>query len=231
MSSQASCVVSRIAFALDTSDLGEASKLIELLDPYVDAYKVGLEYFIANRTLPTTSKPIILDLKLHDIPNTVARAIESAAKLGAKYLTLHIQQRETLLRAREVANKHGIVLLGVSVLSSMTDDDVVDVIGVEDVSVSHQISVKVALGYDCGLRGFVCSPREIGKMKAAYPDAFWLVPGVRSSGVDVGDQRRIGTPLEAIRDGASMIVVGREVRCSDDPVSVMKRIHQDIGER
>jgi len=219
-----------IAFALDVSSKKQANHFIELLEPYVAAFKVGLEYFISNGSLPKTNKPIILDLKLHDIPETVTRAVESACCLdNVKYITLHVQQWATLMRATELANIAGVTLLGVSVLSSMSDKDIKDIDGIvgEDV-VRNQMLGKVKHGYSCGLRGFVCSPQEIKMLKNEYPDAFFLVPGIRSKGTESGDQKRIGTPAQAIKDGASMIVVGRQVRDAIDPVEEIKRIRREI---
>lgn len=220
----------RIAFAVDVPNYVDASNLIGVLKGHVGAFKIGLELFIACGPWITkqTDLPIILDLKLHDIPETVERAVKSAGNLGVKFMTLHVQQRRALEKAVAAAEPFGIKLLGVTVLTSMDDDDCQD-LGYVPLQPSTRALSMAQFGHDCGLRGFVCSPQEVAKLKALLPDAFFLVPGVRSVDSDKGDQERIGTPSQAVKDGADLIVVGRPIRDAKDPVAAAKAIAMEIG--
>jgi orotidine-5'-phosphate decarboxylase len=216
----------KIAFAMDVSSIAEASKFETLLEGHVGALKIGLELFISCPTFKTPI-PTILDLKLHDIPETVARAVKAGGDKGAKYMTLHVQQRKTLEEAVKAAEPFGITLFGVTVLTSMNDDDCKD-LGYVPLQPSTRAMMLAQHGYDCGLRGFVCSPQEVGKLKQAFPQAVFLVPGVRPAGSDAGDQKRVGTPAQAVRDGADLIVVGRPIRDAKDPVAAAKAIAAEI---
>ncbi len=226
--------------ALDVPDTREALKLIDGLDSRVRWVKIGLELFIASgpRSVEVFSEdlatPVVLDLKLYDIPETVERAVKVGGDLGVKYMTLHIQQRETLERAVRAAEPFGITLLGVTVLTSMTSRDIEDlhmrttVLGESYEQPSIRAEALAKHGYDCGLRGFVCSPQEVLKLRSSFPDAFFLVPGVRPAGAVVGDQKRVGTPGQTVKDGANMIVVGRPIRDAQDPAKVVEDILAEI---
>jgi orotidine-5'-phosphate decarboxylase len=216
----------RIAFAMDVSTVAEASKFETVLSGHVGALKVGLELFISCPGFKTPI-PTILDLKLHDIPETVARAVKAGGDRGAKFMTLHIQQRKTLEMAVKAAEEFKMTLLGVTVLTSMNDDDCKD-LGYVPLQPSTRALSMAQFGHDCGLRGFVCSPHEVGKLKGAFPKAFFLVPGVRPSGSDAGDQKRVGTPAQAVKDGADLIVVGRPIRDAKDPIAAAKAIAAEI---
>jgi len=233
-----------ICFALDGMNGAGASRYVEMLEEHVGAFKVGLELFIRTGKLPKTSKPVILDLKLHDIPETVSRAVAAGCDAGAKFMTLHVQQREALKQAVAVAAPYGCTLLGVTVLTSMTQQDCEDLRfkgfntnpeSPGEPRTSHPfIGMRVQhladFGYGCGLRGFVCSPQEVGSLHTKHPDAFYLVPGVRPLGSAVGDQRRTGTPGGAVIDGASLIVIGRPIRDAEDPVEAAKAILAEVRE-
>lgn len=226
-----------ICFALDGMNEAGASRYVELLEEHVGAFKVGLELFIRTRGLPKTSKPIVLDLKLHDIPETVSRAVTAGCDLGAKFMTLHIQQRAALEAALSVAAPYGCTLLGVTVLTSMTEQDCVDLrfLGAwggpsmgPSCDPGRRAAALASFAYEVGLRGFVCSPQEVGALKNLCPEAFFLVPGVRPAGSATGDQQRVGTPAQAVRDGANLIVVGRPIRDAADPVAAAKAILHEI---
>lgn len=230
----------RIIFAVDVSDRDQAVNLIERLRGYVGVFKVGLERFIADgpsflawmsyaaKEDGYTSPSIMLDLKLHDIPETIERAILQAdyCRFG---LTIHIQQREAMVRAVKAAEKTGTRLLGVSILSSMTDQDLID-LGIRGSSVEAIVRKRVALAYDCGITGFVCSPKEVSIIREAFPKTLLVVPGVRPEGSNPGDQKRIGTPKQAIQDGADYIVVGRPIRDAEDPVKAAQAIAAEIAQ-
>lgn len=233
---------SPVCFALDFPNLGQAANFVKdhRLHEHLGAVKVGLELFISSgpRAVQVFKDEmgldVVLDLKLHDIPETVARAVKAGGDLGVEYMTLHVQQRATLEAAVKAAEPFGIRLLGVTVLTSMEQQDLSD-LGVDfqgtPVSfnfVSEVVLARAKLGASCGLSGFVCSPSEVSALKAEVPDAFFLVPGVRPAGANIGDQKRVGTPLQAVRDGASMIVVGRPIRDAEFPEEATKDILREL---
>ncbi len=220
-----------ICFALDVPSSAEADRLINVLYPHVGAFKVGLELFIAAHRegwWPSTSVPLVLDLKLHDIPETVARAVKAGGDLGAKLMTLHVQQRAALEAAVKAAEPFGIQLLGVTVLTSMKEEDVSDLARPRGLSISDLVDDLFDHGRDCGLSGFVCSPLEVSRLKSALPEGFFLVPGVRPAGAALGDQQRVGTPSQAVKDGASLIVVGRPIRDAINPAVAAQEILQEV---
>lgn len=220
---------SPIAFALDFPNLADALHFVDSnqLGPLIGAVKVGLELFVANG--PQAVKafwgiPVILDLKLHDIPATVERAVKAGGDLGVKYMTLHIQQHAALEVAVRAAEPFKMTLLGVTVLTSMAVEDFQDLAydydgrDLRGISVvEYRVRQLALFGESWGLKGFVCSPQEVKRLREDLPEAFFLVPGVRSGTAGKDDQKRTGTPREAILDGASMIVVGRQIRDAADP--------------
>lgn len=222
-----------ICFALDVPTSRVAEDYVANLEPHVGAFKVGLELFIASGGLPETTRPIVLDLKLHDIPETVGRAVRAGGDLGARFMTLHIQQRATLESAIKAAEEYDMTLLGVTVLTSMTERDCRDLlVHANDDDPTYCTPGERAVGlakfaYEVGLRGLVCSPQEVKVLKTFCPDAFFLVPGVRPAGSATGDQRRVGTPSQAVRDGANLIVVGRPIRDAQNPVAAAQAILQE----
>ena len=172
---------------------------------------------------------IFLDLKLHDIPNTVAAAVRSAAALGAQMLTLHAAGGPAMLAAARSALE-GLVdppeLLAVTVLTSM-DAAQLHAAGISR-QPADQVELLARVALQAGLRGFVCSPLETARVRAlAGPDAVLVVPGIRPAGADTGDQKRVATPAEALRSGASYLVVGRPIAQSPDPAAAAEAI---IGE-
>lgn len=227
----------RIIFAADFPSVREAAEFVSKheLWEHVGFVKVGLELFMSSGPLAVQAftSPVMLDLKLHDIPETVERAILTVRDLGAKFLTVHIQQRETLRRAVKAAEKAGVQLLGITVLTSMTDADLKDLSPVDDggmLPAIGRVAVhRARLGWDEGLTGFVCSPNEVGDIrKALGPKATLVVPGIRPKGSEAGDQARIGTPKTAIVHGADYLVVGRPIRDAADPVAACKAIAREI---
>lgn len=220
--------MSHIAFALDVPDEHEAQRYVDMLEDHVAAFKVGLELFTASGRLPRTKKPLILDLKLHDIPNTVAQTIKAGAARGATHMTLHIQQQDTLEAAVEAATQEDVTLLGVTVLTSTGSHDFED-LRWQDEPLKTRVQELAIFGWDCGIRGFVCSPQEVKDITSLFSSAFLLVPGVRPKGSSINDQLRVGTPKQAVEDGASWIVVGRPIRLAKDPVAAAQSINQEIG--
>lgn len=225
----------KIILALDVPNFRCAEALAESMVGEVGVLKVGLELFIAAGRQAVelgarTGHDIFLDLKIHDIPETVERAVHQAVDLGVRFVTVHSQQRDALERASRVTEGTGTTVLAVTVLTSMSDDDL-RWLGVST-RASDQAVFLASQAYRSGIRGFVCSPAEVGLLAGACPNSTLVVPGIRpgfaSSGRD--DQKRTGTPSQAIRDGASFLVVGRPIRDADDKVLAARAIAREIFE-
>jgi len=226
----------RIAFPLDVSSLYEARALASRVATGVGVFKVGLELFVSTGPSILSlgvehDRPIFLDLKLHDIPETVERAVAAAAAHGVRYLTLHASGGPEMLRRaaaraeKEAAGK--TTLLAVTVLTSMSDDDL-HATGV-DAPAEVQVSKLARLAWESGIRGFVCSPLEVAALRRAFPEALLVVPGVRPLGVAAGDQKRVATPGDTIRGGADLLVIGRPIRDAADPLAAAASIAQEIA--
>jgi orotidine-5'-phosphate decarboxylase len=226
----------KIVFPLDVSNESEARALAARVADGVGVLKVGLELFVAEgpRVLAIGKehdRPIFLDLKLHDIPETVERAVASAAAHGVRYLTVHAAGGAAMLRrAAERARKESadLRILAVTVLTSMSDEDLAST-GVP-ASSHDQVARLAKLAWDAGVRGFVCSPLEVALLRNTLgPDAELVVPGVRPAGAAAGDQKRIATPAEAIRSGANLLVIGRPIRDAADPRAAAAAIAAEIA--
>lgn len=222
--------------ALDTPKVEAALDLSVSLKPYVGGLKLGLEFFCANgpagiEALKACDLPVFLDLKLHDIPNTVAGALRSLAPLAPAFLTLHAQGGEEMMKraaetAREEAMKAGVSapkLLGVTIMTSLNADDLRAQGG--DGNVAAQVERLAKLTQSAGLDGIVCSPHEVEAMrKSLGSDMILVVPGIRPEGADKGDQKRVMTPKEALAKGADILVIGRPITQADDPQAAAKSI-------
>lgn len=224
----------RIVFPLDVPDLAQARALIGALAGEVGVFKVGLELYTAVgpdavRAVHDAGAACFLDLKLHDIPETVGRAVTVAAKLGVRYLTVHAAGGPRMLvRAAESARGSATRLLGVTVLTSL-DADEVSAIGLEG-GIEGAASRLGNLAVDSGIDGLVCSPHECGALRRAVGSGpLLVVPGVRPAGADAGDQKRVATPAAAISDGADLLVIGRPIRDADDRRAAARAIAAEIG--
>ena len=231
----------KIYCALDTTDVDHAVSLALALKGTIGGIKLGLEFFCAAgpdgfRQVAKTGMPLFLDLKFHDIPNTVAGAIRSVAPLAPRILTIHTQGGPAMMQAaaesaaRE-ADRYGVErpwVCGVTILTSLDDSDL-DAIGVSD-PVSAQVGRLAGLAQKNGLDGMVCSPKEISLARAATsPDFKLIVPGIRPSGSAVGDQKRVMTPYDAVTAGANVLVIGRPITGADDPVAAAKKIVESLS--
>jgi len=226
----------RLIVALDVPDSRSAMRLVAELEGTCSWFKVGLELFIS--TGPAVLEPIIarghnvfLDLKLHDIPNTVAGAVRSAAGLGVRMLTVHAGGGPAMLAAAKSALV-GIAnppeLLAVTVLTSM-DAEQLHAIGVERAP-SEQVVSMARLGLESGIRGFVCSPQEVAAVRALTgPQGVLVIPGIRPAGAAIGDQKRIAGPAEALRMGASYLVVGRPITQAPNPGEAAAAILEEMA--
>ena len=227
----------RLIVALDVADAAAAMRLVAELEGTVRWFKVGLELFVA--TGPAVLEPLIrrglnvfLDLKLHDIPNTVAGAVRSAAGLGARMLTVHAGGGPAMLAAAKAALvgiENPPELLAVTVLTSM-DAGQLQSVGV-DQTPGAQVEALARIGMAAGIRGFVCSPQEVGVVRALTgPEGVVVVPGIRPAGAAVGDQKRVAGPAEAIRQGASYLVVGRPITQATNPAEAARTILEEMAE-
>lgn len=227
--------VERIVFPLDVSDLAEAREYVTRLAGHVGVFKVGLELFTAVgpdavRAVHDAGGRCFLDLKIHDIPATMAGAVRSACALGVDYLTVHTSAGPTGLRACvEAASGSKTRLLGVTVLTSM-DAAELGAVGLE--GAPDQAVLRLAtMGVGAGLPGLVCSTHECAALRAALgPDVELIVPGIRPAGAALGDQKRAATPANAVREGATLLVVGRPIREAKDPVAAARAIADEISE-
>ena len=227
---------SRVIVALDYPDAASALQLVEGLTPDLCRLKVGKELF--TRAGPQLVEELVgrgfdvfLDLKFHDIPNTVASACHAAADLGVWMVNVHAQGGERmLLAAREGVARAARVplLIAVTILTSMDENDLAAV----GLSGTPQDNVMrlAALAHQCELDGVVCSPRETGMLRERLGADFSLItPGIRPAGSQADDQRRVMTPVDAISAGSSYLVIGRPVIRADDPVSVLRTINSELS--
>jgi orotidine-5'-phosphate decarboxylase len=216
-----------IFVALDTPSLEHARTLAEQVGPNAGGVKLGLEFFSANgpagvAAILRLGIPVFLDLKLHDIPNTVAKAVEALRPLEPAVLTVHAAGGRAMLEAAKAAAAPTTKVVGVTVLTSLDGDDLRS-IGVER-DPGEQVRGLAALCRDSGLDGIVCSGAEVGAAREAWPEGFFVVPGVRPAGGAVGDQKRVVSPREALCSGASILVIGRPITGADDPAAALRDI-------
>ncbi len=225
----------RIVFPLDYPTLAEASAGAAAVAPAVGVLKVGLELF--TREGPAAiglgrehGRDVFLDLKLHDIPETVERAVASAASHGVRYLTIHASGGRAMLeRAQNAAAKakRPLTLLAVTMLTSLDASDLW-AIGVAGTASEHVVRLA-RLAWDAGVRGFVASPDEARALRDALGrEPLIVTPGIRPAGAASGDQKRVATPASAIGDGADLLVVGRPIRDAADPAAAARAIAAEI---
>jgi orotidine-5'-phosphate decarboxylase len=227
----------RLIVALDLPDAAAAAALVARLEGTCHWFKVGLELFVAAG--PAVLEPLLnrghsvfLDLKFHDIPNTVAGAVRSAAALGVRMITIHAGGGPAMLAAARTALEglpNPPQLLAVTLLTSM-DAAQVDAIGL-DHTPATQVELLARMGLAEGIRGFVCSPHEVAKLRELTgPKGVLVTPGIRSAGANRLDQKRIATPAEALRRGASFLVVGRPITQAADPAAAAEAILREMAE-
>ena len=220
--------------ALDTSDLEAAAKLAGGLKGAVGGIKLGLEFFLANgpdgvqRVM--AGIPLFLDLKLHDIPNTVAGAVRSIAPLGVAMTTIHAAGGKAMMSAAADAARESTLrpwLLGVTILTSL-DQEALPTIGIAG-PMADAVKRLAALAQESGLDGAVCSPHEVAALRRQCGPHFKLVvPGIRPAGSDAGDQRRVMNPAEALAAGADVLVIGRPITGAADPAAAAKGIFERL---
>jgi len=221
----------RLIVALDLPDVRAAEGMVEKLGDAVSFYKVGFELALAGglplaQALARSGKKVFLDLKLHDIANTVARATERAAELGATFLTVHAFP-PTMRAAVEGRGKSALKILAVTVLTSWDDNDL------EEAGYSHSVRDLVRMraeqAREIGIDGLVASAAEAADLRKKIGAMLLVTPGIRPAGGAAGDQKRIVTPTEAIKAGADHLVVGRPVLIADDPKAAAEAIVAEIA--
>jgi orotidine-5'-phosphate decarboxylase len=223
----------KLIVALDVATKEKALDLIEELRDQISFFKIGLQLYTAEgpeivRAVRATGANVFLDLKLHDIPNTVALAIESAAQLDIQMLTIHLSGGEAMVRAAVSAKPPELLLLGVTVLTSV-DEQTIRQIGIPD-KIENQVLRLTKLGVENGIDGFVASPHEIATLRREFGDKIKIVvPGIRPAGSESGDQKRVMTPREAIHAGADYLVIGRPIIAHSHPSEAVTKILQELG--
>ncbi len=217
----------RIFVALDTPDLERARGVATRVRHHVGGVKLGLEFFAANgpagvRALEELGLPVFLDLKLHDIPNTVAKAVQALAPLAPAVLTVHASGGRAMLEDAKAAAHPDTKVVAVTMLTSLDASDLA-AIGVAGSPHDHVLRLA-ALAEEAGLDGIVCSGAEVKAAHAQWPKGFFVVPGVRPADGAAGDQKRVVTPRQALDDGASILVVGRPITQAEDPDAAARAI-------
>ncbi len=224
--------------ALDMQEVDAASAMAAQLSGYVGGLKLGLEFFMANgpggirAVTEAAGLPFFLDIKLHDIPNTVVGAMRAILPLKPALVTIHTgggpAMMEAAAKAAQEVGSERPQIIGVTVLTSLDDADL-RAVGVSG-NAGDQALGLAQLARDCGLDGAVCSPHEVAKLREACgPDFTLVVPGVRPSGADVGDQKRVMTPTEALSAGADVLVIGRPITQAIDPGAAAAAIASEIA--
>jgi len=225
----------KVIVALDFADTASALALVARLDPGLCRLKVGKELFTLAgpdlvRTLVSRGFDVFLDLKFHDIPNTVAAACRAAAGLGVWMLNVHAAGgRRMMMAAQEALSglPQRPYIIAVTVLTSMSAEDLIEV-GVAG-SPADQVLRLARLAQHCGLDGVVCSAQEAAMLRADLGAAFRLVtPGIRPAGTEAGDQRRVMTPAQALRAGATDLVIGRPITAAADPLAALRQINFEL---
>ena len=228
--------MNRVIIPLDVSSVSGALALGDQLGDEADFYKIGFELYTRGglevvRELVSRDKRVFLDIKLHDIPNTVARAVEAASDLGVDLLTLHASGGQRMMEAAAEARSGHLKLLGVTVLTSMTTDEMASVWGRKISLVRDEVFRLANLGKEAGLDGIVSSALEASWIRQKIGPSFLIVtPGIRPAGSSSDDQNRVATPREAIRNGADFLVIGRPITRADDPSAAFAAVLKEIEE-
>ncbi|MGI8991871.1 MAG: orotidine-5'-phosphate decarboxylase [Bryobacteraceae bacterium] len=223
-----------IIVALDLDSAGQARALVAALGPYIHFYKIGMELYAAAgmpfaRELIAQGHDVFLDMKFYDIGETVKRAVAQVAQTGIRFLTVH--GSDAVMRAAvEGRGNSALKLLAVTVLTSFDQRDLAD-LGYE-CPIGDLVALRARKAMAAGMDGLVASPLEAAAIrKITGPDALLVTPGVRSPGAGAGDQKRIATPAQALRDGADYLVIGRQVTRAPDPVRAVRALREEIAAR
>ena len=221
----------KIFCALDFSDLDETIHYVEIIKEHIGGIKLGLEFFCKNgpkgvERLKKFELPIFLDLKLHDIPNTVTKAVKNLTYLNPDYLTVHLNGGKRMIE--DIAKvKQNIKIIGVSMLTSLNKSDLED-FGLE-CNIEQYIENLVKIGSFSKIDGVVVSPVELKELRRKFKNLIFVTPGIRLPGDSQDDQKRVETPGTAIKNGANILVIGRSITNSKDPIQSIKKIMDNIN--
>jgi orotidine-5'-phosphate decarboxylase len=226
--------MSPVFVAVDTPQIDRALELAEAVRGFAGGLKLGLEFFTAQgpegvRRVGELGVPIFLDLKLHDIPNTVSKAVTALSVLEPSILTVHASGGQAMLEAAKAAAPAATKVVAVTVLTSLDASDL-QAAGV-DGSPAAQVERLSELARKSGVDGIVCSGAEVARAHDAWPQGFFVVPGIRPQGSDVADQKRVVTPSQALSDGASVLVIGRPITGARDPRRAIMDIADSLQQR
>lgn len=233
MKSPAPTARDRLIVALDFPSQAKALALVSVLSGSVSTYKIGLQLYTAAgpaivQAVAATGAKIFLDLKLHDIPNTVAKSVMAAGELGVQMLTVHLSGGSAMLKAAAEAKPPHLSLLGVTVLTSATQETLGE-IGI-DLQLPDQVIRLAELGKNCGIDGLITSPHEVAVLRERLGAEITLVtPGVRPAWAAADDQKRFTAPSEAIKAGADYLVIGRPITAAPDPRAAVERVVEEMG--
>ncbi len=230
--------MAELIVALDVQTRAEAVEKVKAIGDGVGFYKIGLELFTAEgpdvvKAVKDLGKKVFLDLKFHDIPRTVERAVRSGGKLGVDLMTIHSVGAKAMIRAAaDAAAEFGATgpkILAVTVLTSLDQTDLADV-GIVGRTPAEQVAAMARFATANGAHGLVCSPMEVGALsKMLAPGTLFITPGVRPAGAATGDQKRVATPADAVRDGATHLVVGRPILAAPDPAAAARAILAEMS--
>ena len=230
--------MAELIVALDVNNRVEAVDKVNKIGDSVSFYKIGLELFTAEgpdvvKAVKDLGKRVFLDLKFHDIPRTVERAVKSGGRLGVDLMTIHSVGGKAMIKAAADAagefGPNGPKILAVTVLTSLDQTDLAD-IGVVGRTPAEQVAAMAKFATENGAHGLVCSPKEVGLLSRSLKSGtLFVTPGVRPAGAVVGDQKRVATPADAVRDGATHLVVGRPILAAEDPVAAAKAILAEMA--
>ena len=220
-----------IFVAIDTRDVHRAAAIARDVRGIAGGMKLGLEFFLANGhdgvlRVAERGMPVFLDLKLHDIPNTVAKAVESIAPLSPAILTVHAAGGREMMAAAKAAAPAGTKVVGVTVLTSLDSADLA-MTGITGTP-GDQVKRLTELAVKAGIDGIVCSGEVVAAARDIWPEGFFVVPGVRPAGADLADQKRVVTPFDALNDGASVLVIGRPITGAADPAQAIREIAESL---
>jgi orotidine-5'-phosphate decarboxylase len=224
-------VTNPVYLALDLPQLDAARTLAEKVKAHVGGLKLGLEFFCAHghhgvHEIARVGLPIFLDLKLHDIPNTVAGAMQAIHVLEPAIVTIHASGGRMMMEDAKAAAANGTKVVAVTMLTSLDERDLKRT-GV-DGDAHDQVMRLADLAHTAGLDGIVCSGKEVGQVRKQWKDGFFVVPGLRLDGGPSGDQKRVVTPRQARDDGASVLVVGRPISRAEDPIAAARAIEATL---
>ncbi|SNS41162.1 orotidine-5'-phosphate decarboxylase [Sphingomonas laterariae] len=224
-------MTSPIYIALDTPDLDKAKAIAQRVRNHVGGIKLGLEFFCANgragvKEMAALDLPIFLDLKLHDIPNTVAKAVQALRPLDPAILTVHAAGGRAMLEDAKAAAPLGTKVVAVTMLTSLDGNDMTSIGLAPDPHA--QVERLTMLAREAGIDGIVCSGNEVAAARKIWPEGFFVVPGVRPADGDVGDQKRVMTPRAALDAGASVLVIGRPITQAADPDQAARAIEATL---